>query len=454
MHPWRFAEHWQLHKASPVFCGSPHPECLVKITVSGSNLASHPIVTRPTHSAMKRSYGMNPPLVGKVGASHPHPDGHAPLCLANAQLVLTDQVLTGRIVVQAGVITDILEGDDVPPGAIDCRGDYVLPGLIELHTDNLERHIEPRPEVNWPHLPALVAHDAELASTGITTVFDALRVGSIHNNKARYKAYARDLATELLAARDAGYFRISHFLHLRAETCSDTLLEEMAEFGPEDRVGIVSLMDHTPGQRQFRDLHALKTYVAKKRGLSDADFDEHVANLKRLQRLYGAKHQAGAVAEANRYGATLASHDDTTAEQVETSRKLGAHFAEFPTTHEAALACRASGLAVMMGAPNIIRGMSHSGNVSAMALAKEGLLDIVSSDYVPSALLLSAFRLSDIWNDLPRAVSCVTANPAMAVGLTDRGRLALGLRGDVLRVTLAGDAPLIRGVWSQGHRVS
>ncbi|WP_204355325.1 alpha-D-ribose 1-methylphosphonate 5-triphosphate diphosphatase [Roseovarius amoyensis] len=375
------------------------------------------------------------------------------LCLANAQLVLSDQVLTGSVTIEQGVICDIAEGDHVPTGALDCTGDLVIPGLVELHTDNVERHIEPRPEVDWPHLPALIAHDAELASTGVTTVFDAMRVGSIHSGKGRYIDYARKLADELLAAREQGYFKISHFLHLRAEICSETLLEELATFGPSDRVGIVSLMDHTPGQRQFRDLAALKTYVAKKRGMNDAEFGEHVETLLGLQKRFGAKHEAGAVAEANRLGAVLASHDDTTADHVATSSGNGVDFAEFPTTVEAADACRTHGIAVMMGAPNLIRGGSHSGNVAAEKLAKADLLDIVSSDYVPSALLLSAFHLAYVWNDLPRAIATVTSNPAKAVRLHDRGALETGLRGDVLRVRKIDQTPLLRGVWSQGNKV-
>ena len=375
------------------------------------------------------------------------------LCLANAQLVLADQVITGSVTIEQGVISDITEGDHVAAGAVDCGGDFVIPGLVELHTDNVERHIEPRPDVDWPHLAALIAHDAELASTGITTVFDAMRVGSIHSGKGRYVDYARKLADELLSARDQGYFKISHFLHLRAEICSETLLEELAAFGPSDRVGIVSLMDHTPGQRQFRELTALKTYVAKKRGMNDAEFAEHVETLLGLQKRFGAQHEAGAVQEARRLGAVLASHDDTTAEHVETSAKNGVGFAEFPTTVEAAEACRSQGIAVMMGAPNLIRGGSHSGNVAAETLAKADLLDIVSSDYVPSALLLSAFRLAEMWDDLPRAIATVTSNPAQAVRLEDRGVLQTGLRGDVLRVRNIGQTPLIRGVWSQGNKI-
>ncbi len=380
-------------------------------------------------------------------------DVSSELCLANAQLVLADQVITGSVTIEQGVISDITEGDHIAAGAVDCGGDFVLPGLVELHTDNVERHIEPRPDVDWPHLAALIAHDAELASTGITTVFDAMRVGSIHSGKGRYVDYARKLADELLSARDQGYFKISHFLHLRAEICSETLLEELAAFGPSDRVGIVSLMDHTPGQRQFRELTALKTYVTKKRGMNDAEFAEHVETLLGLQKRFGAQHEAGAVQEARRLGAVLASHDDTTAEHVETSAKNGVGFAEFPTTVEAAEACRSQGIAVMMGAPNLIRGGSHSGNVAAETLAKADLLDIVSSDYVPSALLLSAFRLAEMWDDLPRAIATVTSNPAQAVRLEDRGVLQTGMRGDVLRVRQIGQTPLIRGVWSQGNKI-
>lgn len=402
----------------------------------------------------KRETDMNSP-VSAAGLTQPGDGastGH--LCLANAHIVLKDRVLHGAIRVEDGVITEISEGGDFPQGAVDCAGDYVVPGLVELHTDNLERHIEPRPKVDWPHLAALLAHDAELASTGITTVFDAMRVGSIHSGKGHYTDYARKLADELLAARSQGLFKISHFLHLRAEICSETLLQELAAFTTEDRVGIVSLMDHTPGQRQFRDLKALKTYVAKKRGMNDQEFIDHVQNLLGLQERFGAQHETGSVAEAKRLGAVLASHDDTTADHVATSARHGVGFAEFPTTVEAAKACREHGIAVMMGAPNLIRGGSHSGNVAAEELARLDLLDIVSSDYVPSALLLSAFHLAEIWGDMPRAIATVTQNPAQATRLDDRGVLAPGKRGDVLRVRQVGQTPLLLGVWRQGLKIS
>lgn len=375
--------------------------------------------------------------------------------LANARLVLADEVIAGSLVIRDGLIASFDQGAAVPPGATDLEGDLLIPGLIELHTDNLERHIEPRPKVGWPHGPAIVAHDAELAGTGITTVFDALRVGSVvSRSKSNYGEYARELADEIAALRAAGALKISHLLHLRAEICSETLIAEMAKFGPADGVGIVSLMDHTPGQRQFRDLTQLKNYICGKHGFSDAEFDDHVASQKALAALVGPAHEETAVREARRYGAVLASHDDTTSGHVAASAGHGARFAEFPTTVEAARACRAQGIAVMMGAPNLIRGGSHSGNVAAKTLAEEGLLDIVSSDYVPSALLLAGLMLGDLWGDVPRGIATVTSAPAAATRLADRGRIAPGLRADLLRVARAGGAGLPRGTWVAGRRVA
>ncbi len=304
--------------------------------------------------------------------------------LANATLVLPDETFRGQVRLSDGRIADIAPGAAVPAGAVDCGGDLVMPGLIELHTDNLERHIEPRPKVDWPHAAAIIAHDAELASVGITTVFDALRVGSVVSNaKANYGEYARALADEILDLRARGALRISHFLHLRAEVCSETLIEELGKFGPGDRIGILSLMDHTPGARQFRDLSKLKDYYVGKHGLSEADWESHVATQRALKERLGAAHEAAAVAAARRYGAVLASHDDTEAAHVAVSAAHGAHFAEFPTTVEAARACKDLGIKVMMGAPNLIRGGSHSGNVAARDLAEADLLDIVSRTTCP-----------------------------------------------------------------------
>ncbi|PZX38017.1 alpha-D-ribose 1-methylphosphonate 5-triphosphate diphosphatase [Roseinatronobacter thiooxidans] len=375
--------------------------------------------------------------------------------LANAMLVLPDEIRRGAVVIRDGVIAAIEDGAHLPKGSEDCDGDLIAPGLIELHTDNLERHLSPRPGVDWPHASAVIAHDRELAGTGITTVFDALRIGSLVRDDMRGRGrYARALASEILELRDLGALKISHYLHLRAEICSETLIEEFDEFGPSDRIGIVSLMDHTPGQRQFADLGQLRVYLRGKYGMTDSEFDTHVARQQALGAKVRAPHEAAAVGAARRYRAVLASHDDTTVGQVAASAAHGVRLAEFPTTLEAAEACHAQAIAVMMGAPNLIRGGSHSGNVAASALAAAGRLDILSSDYVPAALLQAAIRLGQSCGDMARGFRAVTAAPANAAGLTDRGALREGLRADVIRVAVRGSVPMLRNVWVRGARVA
>ncbi|MDP5307677.1 alpha-D-ribose 1-methylphosphonate 5-triphosphate diphosphatase [Paracoccus spongiarum] len=370
--------------------------------------------------------------------------------LTNARLILPDHVQDGHIVIRDGMIAAIGSG---PARGDDMQGDFIAPGLVELHTDNLEQHLHPRPHVEWPHAPAILAHDAELAATGITTVFDALRVGSIPW-RANYTSYARPLSREIAAIRQAGLLRISHHLHLRAEICSETLVEELAEFAPDDRVRLVSLMDHTPGQRQFRDLGLTRKFVSARAGMTEAGFDIYRQRLVTLRADKGPANEAAALDFARRVGAVLASHDDTTSAHVAQSAAHGVALAEFPTTAEAAQSCRDHGIAIIMGAPNLVRGGSHSGNVDARELAGAGLLDIVSSDYIPAALLAAAARLARLWDDLPRAMATVTANPARAAGLDDRGRLAPGLRADLIRFRLHEGMAVLRETHVAGKRVA
>lgn len=362
--------------------------------------------------------------------------------------------MIGAIHIADGIIAEIVEGDHVPAGAADLAGDHVVPGLVELHTDNLERHLQPRPGVMLPARNAILAHDGELASVGITTVFDALRIGSIRTEDTDCGRYARTVANDILALRAMGVLRVRHFVHLRAEICSDTLIEELAEFGADDRVRLISLMDHTPGQRQFRDLAKYEEYTKGRNGLTDDQFTKHMnAQLARRERLGKAPEQA-VIATARQLGTALASHDDTTREHVAQSRSLGIRLAEFPTTFEAAEACREAGIRIMVGAPNLLRGTSHSGNVSALELACHGLLDIVSSDYAPSLLIAAAFRLATLWDDLPRALATVSAVPADATGLHDRGRLKAGQLADLVRIQMADDTPVPIDSWCTANHAT
>ena len=374
---------------------------------------------------------------------------------ANAKIITEDAVLHGTMKIVDGVIAAIDSGAGVPSGAIDCEGDYIAPGLIELHTDNLERHLSPRPRVNWPKRAAVLGHDRELAGSGITTVFDALRVGSEADEKRKgYVKYARETADNILDLMRQRTLKVSHYIHLRAELCTDTLVEELYEFSPNDRVGLVSLMDHTPGQRQFRDTAKLRVYLMGKHGYDDVGVEAHIDRLKNMQAVYLDKHRAAAVAYAKEMGAVLASHDDTTADDVIASSGEGVTVAEFPTTLEAATACRAQDQYIVMGAPNIIRGGSHFGNIAAQELLDGGLLDILSSDYVPAALLNAAVTLGISMNDIAAGIRKVTAVPADAAGFDDRGRIAFEKRADLVRFAVHDGLPMISSVWVRGTRVS
>ena len=374
---------------------------------------------------------------------------------ANAKIITENAIIQGTLMFADGVIRSIDSGRSVPSGAIDCEGDYVAPGLIELHTDNLERHLTPRPKVNWPKRAAVLGHDRELAGAGITSVFDALRVGSEADQKRQgYLRYARETVDHILDQINHRALKVSHHIHLRAELCTETLVEELYEFSENDRVRLVSLMDHTPGQRQFRDLSKHREYLVGKHGYNDAEVEAHWTQLRELQTLYLEKNRAATVAYATEVGAILASHDDTTLEDVLESDRLGITVAEFPTTLEAAEACRAKAQFIVMGAPNIVRGGSHSGNVAAQELARGGLLDILSSDYVPAALLNAAVSLGTLLEDMAAGIRTVTACPADAVGFDDRGRIAPEKRADLVRFAMHDGLPIIKSVWSRGQRIA
>jgi len=379
-----------------------------------------------------------------------------PLVLANARLVLADEVITGGwLVAVDGVIAEVGRGRP-PAGAEDMTGDLVIPGLVELHTDHIEAHYMPRPKVHWDPVSAVVSYDGQLAVSGITTVLDSLRVWR-EEGADDVGGEATLLADAIAAARDADMLRADHFLHLRCEVPMPEVVEETRTLIGRDEVRLLSLMDHTPGQRQFRDETKLRDYYrGKSGGLSDAELDLMFEKRHQQAALHGAKNYRALVALARRHGTPLASHDDTTAEHVAMSIGDRVAIAEFPTTMEAAHALHAGGVRVLMGAPNLVRGGSHSGNVATAELARAGVLDVLSSDYVPASLLMAALGLPQAVPSiaLPAAVRTVTKTPAEAVGLNDRGEIALGRRADLVRVRDTGTVPVVRAVWRTGRRVA
>jgi alpha-D-ribose 1-methylphosphonate 5-triphosphate diphosphatase len=376
--------------------------------------------------------------------------------IENARIVLADRVIEcGYVATENGLIAEIGEGK-APERGVDFGGDLLLPGLVELHTDHLEAHAMPRPKVHWDTLAAVVSYDAQIATSGITTVLDSLRVwrDEIAEDAG---CQAAEFAEAIDRARNNGLLRIEHFIHLRCEVPTAGVVEDTATLIERPEVRLLSLMDHTPGQRQFRDAVKLRDYYrGKSGGMTDAQLDTLFARRLENHAQYSTENYGGLVDLAKQHRAPLASHDDTTAQHVEDAIRDRVAVAEFPTTMEAATALHRAGIKVMMGAPNLVRGGSHSGNIATGDLARAGVLDVLSSDYVPSSLLLAALRLPDMAEnyDLPAAIRTVSKTPAEVVGLGDRGEIATGKRADIIRVHRAGNAAAVRSVWSGGRRVA
>jgi alpha-D-ribose 1-methylphosphonate 5-triphosphate diphosphatase len=373
----------------------------------------------------------------------------------NARVVMGHEVLPrGTVRVVDGIIASVDAGASQVAGVIDLEGDLLLPGLVEVHTDNLERHVTPRPKVNFPMRAAMQAHDAELASAGITTVLDAIGVGDPYGDGFRSRDQSA-LLEVLDQLESAGALRSQHLIHVRCELPAPNALELFEPFAGHPRLRLISLMDHTPGQRQWTDIEHARVYYTGKKGWSDAKFAEEVRIAPQRQAQFAQPHRAWFADFAREHGVALATHDDTTLAHVDEARELGASMSEFPTTLEAARHAHRHGLKTIAGAPNVVRGGSHSGNVAAITLAREGVLDGLSSDYVPGSLLQAAWCLHrDAGFSLPEAMQVVSRGPAEAAGLHDRGRIEAGLRGDLVRVRELDGHPVVRAAFVAGERVA
>lgn len=378
--------------------------------------------------------------------------------LTNAHIVLPQESFLGTLRVENSLIKDISKGNSRSQDAIDCEGHYVMPGMIELHTDNLERHLMPRPKTYWSELPALVAHDAELIAAGITSVFDSIGIGEVDDTSLRGKGW--DLVLNALRQAQAHHMlKSEHFLHVRCELPSEKCIELFKVFEGHPALKLISLMDHTPGQRQFQDIEKARQYYMGKKAWTLKYFEERVAAAPALQEQNAKPNREYFIKYAKTHQIALASHDDASIEHVQQAVQEGLQICEFPTQVPAAKEAHESGLAVIMGAPNMVRGGSHSGNVAAIELARLGYLDILSSDYVPASLLSAAFKLIELADfSIAQATACVSTNAARAMGFQDRGALEVGLRADIIRVEpieLENGTihPLVRSVWCAGHQI-
>lgn len=339
------------------------------------------------------------------------------MIINNVKLVLENEVVSGSLEVQNGEIRAFAESQSRLPEAMDGEGGWLLPGLIELHTDNLDKFFTPRPKVDWPAHSAMSSHDALMVASGITTVLDAVAIGDVRDGGDRLENLEK-MINAIEETQKRGVNRAEHRLHLRCE--------------------------------KYRE------YYQGKYSLTDAQMQQYEEEQLALAARWSQPNRESIAALCRARKIALASHDDATHAHVAESHQLGSVIAEFPTTFEAAEASRKHGMNVLMGAPNIVRGGSHSGNVAASELAQLGLLDILSSDYYPASLLDAAFRVADDQSNrftLPQAVKLVTKNPAQALNLQDRGVIGEGKRADLVLAHRKGNHIHIDHVWRQGKRV-
>ena len=373
--------------------------------------------------------------------------------LTNACLVLGDEVLRGTIVIEGALIADVQPGRSSAAGAVDLDGDILMPGIVDVHTDNLERQVQPRSNARWPSRSALLTHDAQCAACGVTTVLDALCLGDLGFDKDRIKTF-HDGVRDLDALSGTGLLKSEHFLHLRCEMPADDVIELLDPVADHPLVRMVSLMDHSPGVGQYADLDRYRA-MRRREGIAPETIERRIRELQAQRARMRDVNRQRLLARMAGSGVVLASHDDRTEEEIEENHRDGIRISEFPVSMIAALAARVRGMQVIAGAPNIVRGGSHSGNVSAAELVRERAVDGLASDYVPASLVEAAFAcVEQTGITLPEGVAMVTAAPADMAGLADRGRIAAGLRADLVRVREHEGLPIVRQVWRAGERVS
>lgn len=272
------------------------------------------------------------------------------LVFTDARIVTPHEVFDGTLVVRKGVVADMQRGRSAIPGARRLEGDYLLPGLVELHTDNLEKHMLPRPGVVWDAFSAALVHDAQCAAAGITTVLDSIVIGDRDFGGSRSQIQHSSIEA-MSMARSRGLHRVEHYLHLRCEVATHDIVEAFERYADDPWLKLVSVMDHTPGQRQWRDLAKYRQYTERNGRHSDEAFESLLGQLRLDHETFANGHRRKVVDAARTRGIPLATHDDTEPGHVLQARDEGIALSEFPTTVVAAETARAHCIGIIMGAP-------------------------------------------------------------------------------------------------------
>lgn len=373
------------------------------------------------------------------------------------RVVTPDGVIeNGNIVVENGLIRDITtfrgnapyQADD-----IDATGLWVLPGIVDIHSDAIEKEIGPRPNTYFPIDVSLHELERKLASQGITTIYHALALIHYGQGKLRKVDMVRELVDEIRGFSQHPRL-IEHKIHLRFDICNIEALDLVEQLLRNGHIDELSFMDHTPGQGQFRDLAAHR----KRLMLYDAKLSEHEAARLTEERQRASKVDPEVLLRlaelAHRQAIPVASHDDDSIEKLDVVEQWNVSISEFPIAMEVAAEAKRRGLFTVAGAPNVLRGQSHSGNLSALEAIQDDLIDILCSDYYPPSLLHTLFFLYAQGFEMSKAMNMMSLNPAKAVGIADKtGSIEPGKAADMLLVRDSLGIPVIEKVLVRGNIV-
>lgn len=371
--------------------------------------------------------------------------------LTRARIVLADAVIEdGSLLLEDGRIVAINPVAVHTAARLDLQGRLLMPGLIDLHCDALEKEVEPRPNVHFPLDFACAQADKRNAAAGISTVYHALSFAheelGVRNNH-----FAASIAHAVHDWQPHGL--VDNRVHCRYEITDETGLPVLKQLLADGAMHMVSMMDHTPGQGQFKDMAAYHNYLTRTYKKT-ADEVEVIIERKQAAATGAFARMEELAYAAHTAGISVASHDDDCVERVETMVGIGADISEFPINLQAAQAARAAGMATIFGAPNILRGKSQSGSMKAIEAIHAGVADCLCADYAPASLLVAVFRIVELTGlDLPAAVRLVTCNPARAARLNDRGEIKVGMNADLIAIDQPGGLPQVETMWRNGVAV-